>query len=124
MMKHITKYGHFFVLLAFLAGIIAPACSFAWGGIGAGKFSVVEICTAQGIESRIVENDQDPERPMAHEQCQFCFAQANFQSLMPVLAQFEQKIVAIERLKLRHYQAILFSRLSQGHAARAPPLFV
>ena len=60
------KLCHFFILTAFLLGIIAPACGFAWNG----KFSVIEICTAKGIEQKIVSNDDlPPKHPLA-----FCVA--------------------------------------------------
>lgn len=111
---------HIAVLLAFLVGVIAPACGFAWGG----KYSVVEICTAQGMESRIVENEEDPSLPHYEEQCQFCFAQANIKSFLSVSVELEQRLSVFERVQFGQYQEILLSRLSHDNAARAPPAFI
>ncbi len=119
MMKHVTRYGHFFVLLAFLVGVIAPACGFSWSG----KYSVIEICTSQGMESRIVSKEGQPKAPHVEKQCQFCFAQANLKSFLPVSMILERNLVIFERIKRRQYQAVLIFHLSRDHAARAPPLF-
>jgi len=109
---------HFIVLITFLVGVLAPDCGFAWGG----KFSVVEICTTEGIESRIVEGKQDPNTQHASEQCQFCFAQAK--ALIPDLQTFETQISVFAKVQFQHYKALLLSRLSNDHAARAPPTFI
>lgn len=111
---------HIAVLLAFLVGVIAPACGFVWGG----KYSVIEICTAQGMESRVVSNEDQPQKPHYEEQCQFCFAQANIKSFLSVSVELEQRLGVFERVQFGQYQEILLSRLSQDHAARAPPAFV
>lgn len=119
-MKTMKKGLHIAVLIAFLVGVIAPACGFVWGG----KYSVIEICTAQGIESRVVNNDDLPKSPHFEEQCQFCFSQANLKSLMPVLILIEKQKTVRERAQFSQYQDIVLSRLSQDHAARAPPAAV
>jgi hypothetical protein len=120
MRNQFTKYGHFFVLLAFLAGIIAPACGFAWGG----KYSVVEICTTKGIESRIVENNQQPDKSHYEEQCQFCFSQGNLNPLLPHNQNIETAFFINEKIKFRHYEVIFQSHLTQDNTARAPPVFI
>lgn len=111
---------HFFVLFAFLAGIIAPACGFAWGG----KYSVVEICTTEGIESRVVQGEERPSKPHASEQCQFCFAHANLKIFLPDVAAHEAIIFIRAKTQFQHYDQLFLSRLSRDHAARAPPVFV
>ena len=70
---------HFIVIFTFALGIIAPACGFAWSG----KYSVIEICTANGYEARIVANDEEPNTPnhQMSDQCQFCFSNAHFEPI-------------------------------------------
>jgi len=124
MSKHFTKYAHIFVLLAFLGGIIAPACGFAWGG----KYSVVEICTTEGIESRVVNNDQQPENSdfptHFEEQCQFCFAQTNLTAFLPHNEHIETAFFIKDKIRFRHYDALLQSHLTRDNIARAPPILI
>lgn len=115
-----TKSLHFFVLFSFLIGIIAPACGFAWGG----KYSVIEICTTEGIESRVVKGEQQPTKPHASEQCQFCFAHANLKSFLPDVKTLELTAFIFTKTQFQHYDLLFLSRLSRDHAARAPPVFV
>ena len=114
---------HIIVLTAFLGGIIAPACGFAWGG----KYSVIEICTAQGLESRIVDNDSNsdnnPAQKMA-DQCQFCFSQAHLSAFLVNERVLEQAYFAAEKIRFNLYKTIYLSRRHSDHAARAPPAFV
>lgn len=114
-MKHPV---HTFVLIAFLAGIIAPACGFAWGG----KFSVVEICTTEGIEQRLVENDQqDGEHvPSAENDCLFCFQTANFSGFLPEAIVSDVSYIVREEVFKRDELAF-FNSFSFDHGARAPP---
>lgn len=119
-----TKQLHFFVLFAFLVGIIAPACGFAWGG----KYSVIEICTAQGLESRVVDNDLDnqdqPKKSHIKEQCQFCFAQAHLKNITPVILAVADPLFDIQKTQYNHFEEIFLARVSYDYAARAPPILV
>lgn len=111
------RFLHVFVLIAFLTGIIAPACGFAWGG----KFSVVEICTAQGIEQKIVESDDEEQSPSAHEECLFCFQSANMNGFLP--ANIQPADLTIIQVSAFKRDALFFrSDFSFDHGARAPPL--
>ena len=118
------KQLHLFVLISFLLGIVAPACGFAWGNNGGGKYSVVEICTAQGIENRVVESEDQQNTPMMAEQCEFCFASANLKSFLPSTTSFET--VFFEYLKAKTYSVYISNDkfLSFDHTPRAPPVFV
>lgn len=120
MRKRIAKYGHFFVLFAFLVGIIAPACGFAWNG----KYSVIEICTTEGIESRVVKNDEQPEKSHISEQCQFCFAQANLKSFLPEVKTIEKTQFTYQKTQFQQFETVFLSRRTNDHAARAPPAFI
>lgn len=115
---------HFIVLITFLVGVLAPACGFSWGNNGNSKFSVVEICTTEGIENRIVEGEQDPNPEHASEQCQFCFAQAKLDYALFGLKTFQSALSIRETDQARHYEVFLLSRLSNDHAARGPPAFI
>jgi len=117
---------HFIVLTTFLVGVLAPACGFSWGPNGGGQYSVVEICTTQGIESRVVQNEEEPtNNPINYEeQCQFCFSSANLNALIPDLQAFETHLFVFEKARFHDYEIILLSRLTHDHAARAPPVFI
>jgi hypothetical protein len=113
-----SKTTHIIVIAAFLLGIIAPACNFAWGG----KFSVVEICTAQGIEQKLVENKQQPDRPPAMEDnCSFCIASVTVKIFVPDIILAEKQIARGEKIRFRLYEATYLSRLSKTGQPRAPP---
>ncbi len=117
---------HFIILTAFLLGIFAPACGFAWNG----KYTVVEICTAKGIEKKIVSNDDlprnQPSDPTNHAQkeCQFCFQKNNLIAdfISPTQTthlnhSFQNHILAFHDTVYKHI-------LSQYHSARAPPTYI
>ena len=115
------QLAHLFILISFLAGVIAPACGFSWGG----KFSVIEICTAAGIESRIVENTQNrqndtPEHDTS-EQCQFCFQNANIKNTLSTPTQTNKVIVSLERIKHAQYETIILSSQREPQTLRGPP---
>jgi hypothetical protein len=115
---------HILVLVAFLGGIIAPACGFLWGG----NFSVIEICTTNGIENRIVADNQDSNDTAPNHQktdnCQFCFTQAHLASqLVPVII-FESVFFQNEKLRFEQYEENYLLHLHNDYAARAPPTFV
>jgi len=121
-MKMIRAILHFFVMAAFLGGIIAPACGFMWGG----NFSVIEICTAQGLENRIVTNDQNEGDIPAHktaDQCQFCFSHANLVADIAPDFSLETIQFQAEKLKFRAYEDIVLSKLKTNISSRGPPLF-
>lgn len=113
---------HILTIIAFMAGIIAPACGFAWGG----KYSVIEICTDQGIESRIVAENETPsdEAPMAKDQCQFCFANAHINALIPASHVDIARENHALSLQFALYEAMLLSRLTSHEQPRGPPNFV
>jgi hypothetical protein len=120
------KLFHIIVLIAFIGGIIAPACGFNWGG----KFSVIEICTAQGLEARIVNNNLEPlNSPLtphqkAADKCQFCFASAHNQAYLPYSIIIEAKNYGQQKLKFQIYHITLLARLDIQSAPRGPPILV
>lgn len=114
------NFVHSAVLIIFLLGIIAPACGFAWGG----QYSVIEICTAQGFETKIVENGQKPDGAPHHKmagECQFCFSNAHVTSFIPEISVVTS--LAYDSLDKKIYLNTLkrAQRLSFDHSARAPP---
>ena len=97
---------HFMTIFTFALGIIAPACGFAWSS--SGDYSVIEICTANGYESRIVENDQDAPEHEMKEQCQFCFTNAHLNGLIPTL-QIEKLYSYQAQYIFNQYETFLLS---------------
>lgn len=110
---------HILIAIAFLGSIIAPACGFSWGG----KYSVVDICTSEGIESKIVANDEnsDDEHQQMVDQCQFCFSHANLSGLVPVSTTIEALVFYGDKIRKNQYESVYLSRQQGDHAARAPP---
>ena len=111
---------HIFILLAFVLGIIAPACGFAWGG----KYSVVEICTTDGIENRVVENEEQEHTPSMSEDCAFCFASANVKDFLPNHNAIEKIHFNAEQIRFRQFEIVYLSRVSNSNHTRAPPASV
>jgi hypothetical protein len=113
---------HIFILIAFLAGIIAPACGFMWGG----QYSVIEICTAQGIETRIVANEDQPSAPMPNmaNDCAFCFASANMVSFLPEATAIERQAFRAEKIRFGQYENIVLARLNTNISSRGPPAVI
>ena len=111
---------HILVLIAFLGGIIAPACGFAWGG----KYSVVEICTAQGFENRIVMNDEQELPHQMQEQCEFCFTHQNVAAFLPDTQKIEPYLHTFERNRIAQYEDILLSRSIDHTSPRGPPSYI
>lgn len=111
---------HILIMTAFLGGIIAPACGFAWGG----QFSVIEICTAKGMESRVVNNESERPSHKLSEQCQFCFAHANVMSFLPASLKMALVEFVQEKQKFQAYEIIFLSHLNIQSAPRGPPIFV
>ena len=121
---------HILTLTAFMLGIIAPACGFAWGNNGGNnagnaQYSLIEICGAQGIETRLVKNEDAPEAP-SHiiDQCEFCFANANFIGLL--MDNPNSNLYASYTAKLKHalYEDRLFTRYISHAHPRGPPSLV
>jgi hypothetical protein len=113
---------HILVLLSFLSGIIAPACGFAWGG----TYSVVEICTAQGFENRIVMNEGQGDSPshQMQEQCEFCFSKTHLTAYITNSALFEKIYTKAEKQRFRLYQDIVASRYATNTSSRGPPSLI
>jgi len=110
---------HFTTIFTFALSIIAPACGFAWNS--SGDYSVIEICTANGYESRLVENNQDTPEHEMKEQCQFCFAKAHLNGLIPILAT-ERFYSYQAQYTFNQYEIILLSRSTSHEQPRGPPL--
>lgn len=109
------------VILSFLLGIIAPACGFMWDG----KYSVIEICTTEGIEQRVVANADNPNKP-SHDQaknnCDFCFQNAN---LGNYLLSSEEIATRVYNVKTKHaftHQRKISDSFSTTNLARGPPV--
>jgi hypothetical protein len=102
--------------------MIAPACGVAWGG----KFSLVEVCTTQGIEIKVVENTSAPSNPssphqQANEDCQFCFQNTHLMAGV-MDAQIINHPKYSLTTKILSTRDILYRQiLSQYHTARGPP---
>lgn len=115
---------HILTLTAFLLGIIAPACGFAWGG----KYSLIEICTANGVETRLIANDDPPSdeapAPMMEDKCQFCFANANLTAFLPDNLSIEYSLAYADKLKFIAYRLSVFSRDTSHEQPRGPPTFI
>ena len=117
------RYLHILTLIAFLGSVIAPACGFSWGG----KYSVIEICTAQGIEARVVSNEQNPDKSPDHkttDQCQFCFASTNLTSFLPPIIMVSENSHDLEKLRLQSYEVSSLSRFTSYEEPRGPPALV
>jgi len=114
---------HIFILFAFLTGIIAPSCGFAWNG----KYSIIEICGAQGTKQKVVSNQDLPPSehiPTAQNECQFCFQNSHvLANFVPSQTLNHSSVAIIQNIIARHN--ILYRQiLSQYHTARGPPSFV
>lgn len=120
-MRKITQI---FILISFLTGVIAPACGFSWGG----HFSVIEICTSDGIKSIVVNNSKDSEKNFPNEktskQCQFCFQHANLKAFTPNIIQVEKLISTTEHIKLVQYKTIFLNIHQTPQIPRAPPKLI
>ena len=112
---------HFIVIMVFGLGIIAPACGFTWGG---GNYNLIEICTAQGFEKRLVKDDTDPPTHHIADQCQFCFANThltdniNFTNLQSIEFTYQEH----QYFTPSHQIVAIF--LSHAYQPRAPPFLV
>jgi hypothetical protein len=112
---------HAFIILGLLCAAFGPACQFLWGG----QYSIVEICTAQGIEKQIVQSDETPPFPeQAKNDCAFCLQQAHANALMP-----DTKNPAMVANPVR--QTVSFTAISydapllwRDQNPRGPPVFV
>ncbi len=113
---------HILTLTVFLLSIIAPACGFAWNG----AYSVIEICTADGYESRIVANDQEPNTPDHDiaDQCQFCFANAHLTSIIPNVTPLTKLQAYALKLQYALYEVNVQTRLTSHEQPRGSPSLV
>ncbi len=104
-----------------MLGFIAPACGFMWGG----QYSVVEICTSQGIEQHIVADNTNPSQPdhkTADEQCEFCFQNINLGNYLLNTHDITTLYFDI-RTKIRFTrQNIITDNFSTLPLARGPPV--
>ncbi|NQZ13830.1 MAG: hypothetical protein HRT94_03245 [Alphaproteobacteria bacterium] len=118
------NYFHIFVLLSFLVGVIAPACGLSWGG----KYSVIEICTADGWENRIVENNQSgtPSNSdhSAKEQCQFCIQTSLLKNMILPSSNTLMMMGKAERIQISRYQTLRDEYAQSLYNPRAPPFLV
>ncbi len=117
------NYLHILALSAFLLSIIAPACGFMWGG----KYNVIEICTAQGIETRVVESDQSSDKTPDHQmadQCQFCFASANLSGFLPESIKMEEVKSTTDKIRFHLYEISALSRITSHEEPRGSPTLV
>lgn len=111
------------MITAFLAAIIAPACGFSWNG----KYSIIEICNAQGVEQKIVSNDELP--PSKHqettiEDCQFCF-QNHHLTMALSHSPADKKMHAPLKKQIIAAHDMLYQQVrSHDRAARAPPVSI
>lgn len=116
------RSAHILILIAFVMGVLAPACGFSWNG----KFSLVEICTTEGIEMKVVENGSSPNTPQhqASDDCQFCFQNAHLIADVTIMQTAHHPHYG-KIAKIVHAHEILYRQiLSQYHTARGPPSFV
>ena len=112
---------HFIAIFTFVLGIVAPACGFAWGGISSdGQYSVIEICSANGYESRIVKNDKDTPEHETKEPCQFCFANTYLNDLVPILVT-ERFYSYQAQYIFNQYEIAFLSRSTSHEQPRGPP---
>lgn len=118
-----NKTIHHIALLAFIIGLIAPACGFAWGG----KYSVVEICSLDGIKQVVIPNSEDPTEPIPNkstkEKCSFCFGQKNIDqiSLVDILPSYDH---ALSDDTIIEYQRLVSKNSGSAYNPRAPPFFI
>ncbi len=112
------------ILIAFLGGIIAPACGFMWGGQGLHKYNVIEICTLDGIESRLVANEELPDAPKTADQCEFCFTNANLMAFFAESSRIERLAYRAEKLRYGQYTDIVLAKYHSNISSRGPPSFI
>ncbi|NCO03627.1 MAG: hypothetical protein GW903_05505 [Alphaproteobacteria bacterium] len=112
-----NRFCHILVFTCFLVGVIAPACGFSWGG----KFSVIEICTAEGFERRIVENNQSGDHGQTSDQCQFCFQNAHIKDYGLLPLDLPVYYAALTRNQVYQYQSVLIAHERSLQNPRAPP---
>ena len=119
------RFNYFLILIAFLTGVIAPACGFSWNG----KFSLVEICTTEGIEMKVIDNNSAPSGPstphqQASKDCQFCFQNNHVTAHITAIQMIESPIFTLTKNILNTHDILYRQILSQYHTARGPPSVV
>lgn len=116
-----NKKIHLITLLAFLLGLLAPACGFAWGG----KYNVVDICTTAGIETKIIADSSDEQNTPStvKDDCQFCSNAQNIDKIAGYTNGYNNgfKLATV-------YTALLLDVLEynqpQYYQSRAPPTLI
>lgn len=108
-------------LIAFIMGLIAPACGMMWGG----KMSVLEICTTNGMVQIAIADDTDNQKPpkLASDTCPYCFSFAHLTMYTPAA----QGISVPVSLALKH-QDVLADQIQDKFIkiaahSRASPVF-
>lgn len=115
------NYLHILTLTAFLLGVIAPACGFAWGG----TLNVIELCTDKGIEFRIIANNKQKDKnpvPMVADECQFCFTNTTLTNFLPENVSIKIKYNNTEKQQYSLYEVVLLSHSTRSKKSRAPPI--
>ncbi len=112
---------HFIVVFTFSLSIIAPACGFSWGG---NQYSAIEICTANGIETKLVQNEEQPSDTHFKEQCQFCFANTHVDKTITLAISVLKQESDQTKQRFTLYEDTFLSRQSSPISARGPPAFV
>lgn len=116
------NYTCIFILVSFLVGVIAPACGFSWGG----KYSVIEICTTQGIESRIVENTNNNknDHKQADRECPFCFQNGHLKDYIYPQSALALTLSDLQRIQVLQYETVLLARQHSPQSLRGPPYLI
>ena len=108
------------IIFSFMLGFIVPACGFMWGG----KYSVIEICTDQGIEQRLVSDDTNPTQP-THDQsskkCDFCFKTTHLNSYIIPPSHTYLALYNTQITVLVNHQNFIALSLDHKLFARGPP---
>ena len=115
-----NKNIHLITLLAFIISLLAPACGFAWGG----KYSVVDICTTEGIERKVIaDNSDDQNVPVqTKDDCQFCSNAQKIDKIAGYTNNFNTDFVQITIYRFASL-AILKQNQPNYYQSRAPPSF-
>ena len=115
----------FITVFAFTLGLIAPACGFAWNNNGNNNnYSVIEICTASGIENRLIPNDEAPTEHQTSEQCPFCFAQNNLEAHKSPSAFTLHFQFVHQKIQAEQFETAFLSKTRRPQSTRAPPVLL
>ncbi len=112
---------HFAVIFTFALGIIAPACGFAWGG---STYSVIEICTNNGIEKIAVKDETPSGDHQTQDPCQFCFNHTHLTKDFVSPQTVTLLVNFTTHQYFQTYQTALLQALHHDYQSRAPPAFL